>query len=141
MKLLIIGERPGKYNDGKRAFSGKSGERLAEFLGMTKQEFLDHVDTVNLFNDVSNHWNAQAAVKRAKEINVKDRIVLLMGYKVADAFEVKGSYFELVNIPNAFEAYIFPHSSGANRFWNSPSNTEMAKRFFREKFIDASTLE
>jgi hypothetical protein len=56
----------------------------------------------------------------------------MLGRRVADVFGVLANvgYFEK-KLYNGAEAYVLPHPSGVNRWWNDPKNMHTAMVFMR----------
>jgi len=150
VKPLIIGQAPARGNDGKPPFSGRSGARLAELIGVTKNGLYtgdvlpEYFDLVNLLPA----WQGKQGkgdvfdMKTAKlkagilihELNEgPPRSILMMGRKVRRAMGVNGDweYLEWFDFYK-HEAVIFPHPSGVNRWWNDQANYGEARFFLRD---------
>lgn len=141
MKPLIVGEAPSKNEITERPIEGRIGRRLAACCDMSLDAFLAHFDRVNLlhvrqdtrekgFEFDGAAANHAAIQMRADNAFVKDRIVLLLGRRVAMAFGCPQGYFERWFIDEA-EAYVLPHPSGVNRWWNMAANEERMQTFMK----------
>lgn len=140
-KPLIIGEAPSKNETTEHPIEGRVGKRLATCCGMTLQDFLKHFDRVNLLHvrqdtkEKGFEFDAKAGKAAADELRKSfqpDQVVLFLGGRVSEAFGVHGPYFEqrVVNGINT-RAFIVPHPSGVNRWWNDPANLAQMNTFMR----------
>jgi uracil-DNA glycosylase len=139
MRTLIIGQAPGRSGDGE-PLSGRIGKRLASLCGMTLEEYLAYFDRTNLLD----YWPGAAARgdlfmslrdsklrAQAMRPKVEGRVVVLLGFNVSAAFEVK-------HRPLFFEPHwggifgVCPHPSGINMWWNQRQNVEHARLFWRQ---------
>jgi uracil-DNA glycosylase len=152
-KPLFIGEAPSRTSDPKVAFSGRSGQRLANIAGLSHDEFLRRVDTVNLLgywpgkrgkgDDLDPFQAAVAATNVLFERCVGRKLVFLVGRRVADAFGFRDydllsgyiapskNIFGVRPSMNGPTWVVLPHPSGVNRWWNDPANVRKAKRLLR----------
>lgn len=141
MKPLVVGEAPSKNEVTERPLEGRVGRRLADLCGLTLPEFLEQFERVNLlhvrqdtrekgfeFDDVE-AWR-EAGILRAQGAFMQPRTVLLLGKRVARAFGCPTEYFARWWIDRA-EAFVVPHPSGINRWWNDHANVDKAARFMR----------
>ena len=137
-KPLIVGQAPSKDTDGRPPFSGRSGKRLAELLGVPHEclgELFDLANLVPTFPGKQGKGDAfpmDVARANAARLNPWGRpFVLLVGKQVAQACGFKhASYFDLLFMNNV-STFIVPHPSGVNRWWNDPANREKAEAFMR----------
>jgi uracil-DNA glycosylase len=137
VKPLIIGEAPSKNEATERPIEGRIAKRLAKCAGLSLEEFLEHFDRVNLLHvrqdtkDKGFLFDLPAAKVEATRIvtTIKPhQVVILLGGRVAEAFGIHHEYFVEVPLGEGF-AYIVPHPSGVNRWWNSPYNVRNASVF------------
>lgn len=136
MTILLLGEAPARGT--KVPFDGQSGDRLRKLLGT---EF-NRLRLMNLYQmsraraGKGSEWNANAARKRAKQFVIPADFVLLAGRRVAAAFGIpKGvRYFEPCMVHDVV-AYVIPHPSGVNQWWNVELNVQRAKNFFAAFFM------
>lgn len=144
MGVLLVGQGPGRSaKPGARAFDGPglSGERFPKLLGVTRVEFLNRVETVNLLERFSGKCGkgdafdlGWANLRACQLMNRRRTIFLLAGYNVARAFGIRTRYFERVDFCNHTTMYVVPHPSGINRWWNDFNNVETARKFLSELF-------
>lgn len=97
-KTLVIGQAPAKQTVGKPAFSGKSGPKFAELLGVPFEELHQHFDLTNLLDffpgpspgekDRGDRFPIFEAKKRALDMlpELDGRTVVFVGKNVARAF-------------------------------------------------------
>lgn len=144
---LIIGQAPARGNDGKLPFAGSSGAKLARMAGVGESgdDLPAHFDMVNLMSlypgkKSNSKKGDDFDLAEAKQIadlllvtlqNDPPRWVLLMGRNVAAAFgEPDRAYFDPWRV-QAHRFVVFPHPSGVNRWYNSPTNTDRATYFIQ----------
>lgn len=139
MKPLIVGEAPSKNEVTERPLEGRVGRRLAKCCGLSFEDYLERFVRVNLLHvrqDTKEHgflFDLPAAKKEAAQLMTsfaRGQIVLLLGGRVAEAFGVHDHYFAKVALGKA-EAYILPHPSGVNRWYNDVSNVMKMETFMR----------
>lgn len=139
MKPLIIGEAPSKNEVTERPIEGRVGRRLAACAGLSFGDFLYHFERVNLLHERQETIGkgftfdtvaARIEADRLRSTFVPDQVVLLLGGRVAEAFGIHDEYFTK-HILNKAHAYLVPHPSGVNRWWNEAANVEKANAFMR----------
>lgn len=135
MRVLLVGEAPARGT--KRPFEGRSGIKLRELLGAN----FERLRLRNLYRNPKpkdrqgSVWHLHAARRRAKRFRLNGDLVLLAGKRVADAFGIRGvRYFEPCLLRGTI-AYVVPHPSGVNRWWNVETNRYRARRFFAALFL------
>jgi uracil-DNA glycosylase len=141
MTITIIGQAPGARNGKRRAFEGRSGDRLAEAAGLRGHaELRRRADVTNLlrrFPGKSGRIKGDAfpmrRARRAARIRKLEGVVLLIGRGVARAFDVDAPFLRWVRRGDARIAVV-PHPSGVNLWWNSAENRRRARRFLRRLF-------
>ena len=150
MKTLIIGQAPAKDTVGQPTFSGKSGPKFAELLGVEHSRLWDVFDVVNLIDyypgppDDKTKRGDAFPMKEARLIAngmvkaMSRRTVVFVGKNVARAFRVASlEYFEwfvtsLAPDDQGFYKFcVVPHPSGISHFWNDPERVERARLFMR----------
>lgn len=75
-------------------------------------------------------WDARRAREAAEALAAvvePDRLLVMLGHRVASAFRLDGRYLDVR--PGSFPSVVFPHPSAVNRWWNDPRNVERARRF------------
>lgn len=137
MKPLIIGEAPNRNGDPARPLGGACGRRLADLCGITPREFARRFQRVNVLAAWPGAQSikgatfpmsaARTAASRLRRRFVAGRIVIVLGRRVARAFEVDGEYFEPQRVAGA-TIVIVPHPSGVNRWYNSRQHERLARR-------------
>lgn len=139
MKPLIIGEAPSKNEVTERPIEGRIGRRLAVCAGLSFGDFLHHFDRVNLLHERQEVFGkgftfdtvaARIEADRLRSSFGREQTVLLLGGRVAEAFGVRDEYFTR-HVINDANAYLLPHPSGINRWWNDPMNMEKMNVFMR----------
>lgn len=140
MKPLIVGEAPGKNGNPLMPIEGRVGQRLADCCGLTLVEFLSTFDRVNLLqvqpqdSGKGATFNVKEAGRAARELErtfATRQTVLLLGKRVAAAFRISNvPYFDCFLVNHA-KAYVVPHPSGVNRWWNDPENELQMMRFMQ----------
>ena len=150
MKTLIIGQAPAMNTEGKAAFSGKSGPKFAELLGVEHLRLWDTFDVVNLIDyypgkpkdktkrgDAFPMREAKYAAEGMRKL-MNERAVVMVGRNVARAFKVHTLDFFDWFVDAAgygdcgfFRYCVVPHPSGISRYWNDPERVERAKLFMR----------
>jgi hypothetical protein len=146
MRLLIVGEAPSSSRG--EALSGRSGQRLAELMGLTLPEYLAAFERVNLLDDCQERFGKGMAfpllpaMGRAFELQAGPWThYLLCGKRVGAAFgfdPVRVRYLRWYL--HAGRRYgIIPHPSGIVRWYNDPANLARARRWLRRLGRSAST--
>jgi uracil-DNA glycosylase len=141
MKPLLIGIAPGKrWHAGDRPLAGRAASLFASLAGVTADEWLARVDTMNLLptwpgrrpDGKGDHTPRQRAHRAAREAPVEGRVVVYVGREVARAFgHGDAPWFRIIPDEWAAEAYAMPHPSGLSRWWNSADNRRAAGAFLR----------
>jgi hypothetical protein len=104
-----------------------TGDRLRRLImGIPAAQYLRDFDRVNL---CPHRWSMHEAREHAERIRAgEDRLVVLLGRKVCEAFDIKDPPLTVVD--NRF--VLLPHPSGLNRHWNVPGNFARARAFLVE---------
>ena len=134
---MLVGQAPARTTEGRGAFEGPSGVRLAGMLGVTLRELLGAADRVNLLDHYPGaHPTAPSGdafpvdegrvAAAALMPGLAGRDVLLAGRAVASCFRVAAPYFEWREHEAGFSACVIPHPSGASRYWNDPTRRRFA---------------
>jgi hypothetical protein len=92
---------------------GCAGERLCHrVMGLRRGTYLSSFERVNLLQGPK--WSAPLARMAAAEMRGRtNRVVILLGRRVAEAFGYRGAI-----IPSGEDDVLLPHPSGRNRIWN-----------------------
>lgn len=152
---LIIGQAPSKFTaaaKGCRPFSGWSGRRLAEILGLSFAEMHKRIEFRNLLNYFPGRAGAKgdefpeeeaAASARVLLAAISGRKVILAGRSVAAAFGVPNAYFcETTTVPTGTGVSgaivgVIPHPSPVNAWYNVPGREKRVRDFVLNFFFSA----
>lgn len=144
MRVVFVGEAPNRARPSGKKFPALwpfvpgSGARLAKYLGLSPKEFWRQGWTlVNLFDKPVVVWDPNEASLEATFICVQylymQRWVLVMlGKKVAKAFNDVRPYFEPRVDCDGNVAIVVPHPSGRCRAWNDSRNVARFRKVMRE---------
>ena len=141
MKLVLVGQAPARAS-GSRAFDGRSGDRLAAYMGLADRgELLATLECLNLLRrypgsagekgDLFPRAGARRAARRLLG-RLTGRWVLLAGKNVAGAFGMGTEYLTWETHPGGFRAAVIPHPSGVNHWWNDERNRRTFRRWARQ---------
>lgn len=148
-KVLFVGEAPTPENVGSPLdpHCCDSGRRLLRYTGWEVDEFLHGLaDRTNVFPWPMPRWapaDARQARLNMQALVTRYERVVLLGRKVASAFQHDGEFFAWQRwfcVEGGVQRYwaVCPHPSGANRWWNDPDNVKKARRFFNRLATDLS---
>ena len=149
-KPLIIGQAPGPSTDPLHPLcplprSGTGG-RLAEFAGLTAQEYTDLFDRANLLQFFPGKWKrddkfprvSAAIAASAMKPLLRGRCLILLGRNVAGAFGYSSRQLSFHDCFYdhiwGFEVVVIPHPSGRNRWYRDAENLKQSQEFWA-KFI------
>lgn len=148
MRPLVIGEAPSKNEITPRPLEGRVGRRLALLAGLSHDDYLSTFERLNLLEVRQDRapkgftFDMEAAKKAATRLLqgpiVPGRLVLLLGFRVAGAFGLKNERFVKQDLHGA-EAYVLPHPSSVNRWWNDADNVKVASTFMHNVVSGRST--
>lgn len=99
--------------------------RLCRILGLNVRQYLARFDRYNLIAG-DERWSAPLARLRAASIEAAypDTPLILLGARVADAFDVNGPPWHCHCVQGGRPRYfLIPHPSGRSRAWNRPDAT------------------
>lgn len=146
-KILIIGQAPSRsHAKGRRALDGpRSGDRLAQLAGLSRDELFARADAVNLLHrwygkagkgDAFPLEPARAQARAMLETFSRKSYagVIFLGQNVAHAFGLrKAPLCEWIHCPytRGLKVAVLPHPSGINLWYNSARNVAIAKSFMR----------
>lgn len=129
--VVFVGQSASKSTVDTGPFSGASAKRLAEFLGLSLEEFRSGFRTVNLFEGwpgkkgKGDAFDLPAARESAAAILSIPGHYVCLGKSVAAAFGVaKKPMLEWQTVGECQVAWL-PHTSGLNLFYNSAANRTM----------------
>lgn len=157
-KVVLLGQAPSRDTDGGEPFSGRSGRRIAELMGIEHHELGKRFALANVFD----RWPGPSGrgkgdafpVKRARTLacamrqGLRGRRVVAFGSQVARILihDDRGEEWilpfgdcdwpQLMNDekPELLLALV-PHPSGVNRWWNERDNVARAQRFLRSLVV------
>lgn len=144
MKPLLIGQAPGPNTDPRLPLyplpSTSAGGRLAEFMGLSRTQYLRSFDRVNVLQEFPGKYErddkfpvAQAKIAAAAmKPFLSGRDVVFVGRSVADVFGYKGIDFCTWYQDDSLETYFacIPHTSGRNFWYNKEENRSLVRRFW-----------
>lgn len=123
-KILLVGELNPYGSNPEYALypypAHASGNRLRKILGLSLAAYLNEHDRVNLCGGT---WSSRAARLKAREIletRAPGSGVVLLGTKVAHAFDVAYPGGVVHVTPRGLRLLVLPHPSGRNLVWNTP---------------------
>jgi hypothetical protein len=139
-KPLLVGEQNPYGGDPYFALypspEGCSGHRLCcLILGMRRAAYLDSFDRKNLCDG---KWDMRLARRWAQELRTWPAPIILLGSKVARAFEFVP--FEPFTVQDGGKTLILPHPSGLCRMWNEPGSFARARLFVAQVVPSVSHL-
>jgi hypothetical protein len=112
----------------------------------------------NLFDDPVEGWQAKDAERVARRLwanltgereavlaqygiwdhtVAEARVVVLLGQKVATAFDVRHPHLFVLCQTSGPAMAVMPHPSGRNRYWNEPAHIARAEQFLRGLLLTA----
>ena len=131
-RVLVLGEAPSRSSVASAPLSGRGGARLAALAGVAPAELPARFDLANLLpawpgpgSGSGSAFPAAEARRAAAALDLAGRRVVALGGRVAAALGARGARFEVVEARGA-TVLLFPHPSGASRFWNDPASVERA---------------
>lgn len=152
-RLVLIGQAPGPNTDPRLPLfpepSTSAGGRLLEIMGVPRAEYLALTERINLLNYYPGKWangdrwplaEARIAAEAVAPL-LAGRCVVLVGRNVAQAFDNKADYHvwttqqvrrrcPIARCPGLAEFAVVPHTSGRNRWYNDPENSQEARSFW-----------
>lgn len=133
---LIVGEAPSATSDPETPISGECGKRLARYASLSLSDFQAKFARMNLImkypgkdeGSKGTRWDAATAKRFADVVDSKDRLVILLGLRVAAAFGFKADYLEEKPYRGGLFV-IVPHPSGINQWYNKWRNVAKVKKY------------
>jgi hypothetical protein len=149
-KIGLVGQAPSRRGDPRKPLAGPNGQKIARLAGMSYEE---------LIACRRKHLNTQYTPKRGKgkafdhaegNVNAADVLldwrverIVLLGKNVARCFGLRDLPFLAEIRIYGRRFLIFPHPSGANRWWNERRNErraqELLQRFLRGENLPAGS--
>ena len=131
MRLVLIGQAPGPRS-GPRPFDGRSGDRLATYMGMDgRLDLFARMECLNLLRSYPGSTGGKGdRFPRSRAMTAARRLlgrlegcsVLLAGKNVAAAFRVRSDYLAWEDHVAGGRFAVIPHPSGVNHWWNDEAN-------------------
>ncbi len=136
MQILLLGEAPARGTTAPFSNECVSGKRFRELVG----DHFNRLKCANLFTRPTS-WDLERFRRQASRVVLDAEIILLAGKRLANAFGIRNvAYFEPCMLQGRI-AYVIPHPSGRNRFWNNEFNRFRAERFFTALFLALDGVE
>ncbi len=138
LRPLLVGATPNPRSNSPTALAGRCTGFLAMISGLSYDVITEDFERVNLVPEVVfGNWPARMARENATKMSAtrcQYRDVLLLGKDVGNAFGLKCSFFEEVDVGcgDAFHSYLIPHPSGLCRTWNNPVSRAIGGKLIRE---------
>jgi hypothetical protein len=139
MKPLLIGQAPSRKGDPAKPLSRDPlASRLAHLCGLTKEEYLDAFERVNILDAWPGKCGKGDAFPLAETrrnaalitADIRNERVVLLGKSVARSFGIKANVLKWFRF-GAGRAIVLPHPSGVNRWYNDENNVIAARRIMR----------
>lgn len=137
--LVLIGEAPGGTlsiaHRPALALTGRAGRAICDLAGWDWTTYLRRTERHNLFLDPmpDGRWPRRLAAVRARQLalRLEGRTIILLGAKVAEAFDLAEEplYSWLYWATDWANVAKIPHPSGRNRMWNDPAEKARARAF------------
>ena len=144
MVPLLIGQAPGLNTRPDLPLypvpATMTGGRLAALMGLTPREYLVRFERINLLQEYPGRTGrddkfpmgvARAAAGAIKPL-LSDRVVVLVGRNVANAFGHDTPFHQWSEPGFCRMLAVVPHPSGRNHWYNDPANRELAQDFWRD---------
>lgn len=152
MRVVIVGEAPGRRGDPSKPLSGAVGKNLAAICGMTEAAFRKSFVLDNVLREwpgrkpgaKGDRWSAGAARLATARFRFGDdpSLFVFLGKRVAKAFGVPNPGRSLcTTFDNGRSLWaVVPHPSAVNRWWNDATNVARASVFFRREVVMKALL-
>lgn len=109
-----------------------AGGRLCRLiLQLEVRDYLFRYDRRNLCTEKWSERGARAAATQIMSLS-NGRVIVLLGSRVARAFEVEFQPFTVLNQGGSSRFVVLPHPSGLSRLWNRIGAVDDARRALRE---------
>ena len=145
-KIGLVGQAPSRRGDPRKPLAGPNGQKIARLAGMSYDE---------LIACRRKHLNTHYSGKRGKgdafdhakgNVNAADVLldwrverIVLLGKNVARCFGFRDLPFLAEIRIYGRRFLIFPHPSGANRWWNERRNERRARQLL-QRFLRGETV-
>lgn len=114
------------------------GYHLYQLTGLRNRAlYMEHADRINLI-PVARQWSAEYAYCAAQHMvrggMLRDRLVILCGTRVRDAFALSVALWRIREVSNnAWQVVFMPHPSANHRAWSDPAVVERCRAFMRRR--------
>jgi uracil-DNA glycosylase len=145
-KIGLVGQAPSRRGDPRKPLAGPNGQKFARLAGISYDELIAcrrrHLNT-----HYSRKRGKGDAFDRAKgNVNAADVLldwrverIVLLGKNVARCFGFRDLPFLAEIRIYGRRFLIFPHPSGANRWWNERQNERRARQLL-QRFLRGETV-
>lgn len=134
--VTFIGQAPSRQTKRHLGWAqGRTTKALARLAGCTYESLALRANFVNLLGRwpgrmaKGDRWPLNRARMAAKRLKLAGRVILL-GQQVARAFGASRAFLEPFQL-NGAQAFILPHPSRINRWWNDARNRRRARSMLR----------
>lgn len=139
MKVLLIGQAPGRNGSADRPLEGRIAKKLAGLVGVSIEDWLKGTERMNLLSEFPGKagkgdvWPKKRAAQLADEMKslLVGRTVLLVGRNVAAAFGLYKLPWLVWVEEFEVRVAVMPHPSGIVLWWNSAENREKVRMFLK----------
>lgn len=140
-RITLVGQAPSGESNPRRPLAGRSGDRVCAMMELVDYDSLARRFVLkNVLPEFpraavdGDLLPAKAARLRARRLQIKTPLLVMLGKGVANAFGCSDmAYFEWF----LFERYgkvhvacVVPHPSGKSRWWNDLGNRARGEAFF-----------
>jgi hypothetical protein len=144
-KIGLVGQAPSRRGDPRKPLAGPNGQKIARLAGMSYDELIacrrKHLNTHRSGErDKGNAFDHAKGNINAADVLLDWRVerIVLLGKDVARCFGFRDLPFLAEIRIYGRRFLIFPHPSGANRWWNEQQNEERARQFL-QRFLRGET--
>jgi uracil-DNA glycosylase len=138
-KIGLVGQAPSRRGDPRRPLAGPNGQKIARLAGMSYDELIacrrKHLNT----HYTPKHDKGKAFDHAKGNVNAADVLldwrverIVLLGKNVARCFGLRDLPFLAEIRIYGRRFLIFPHPSGANRWWNERRNERRAQELLQQ---------
>jgi hypothetical protein len=145
-KIGLVGQAPSRRGDPRKPLAGPNGRKIARLAGMSYDELIAcrrrHLNPNysgkrhkgDGFDDAKGYVNAADVL-----LDWRVERIVLLGKNVARCFGLRDLPFLAEMRIYGRRFLLFPHPSGANRWWNERRNERRARRLL-QRFLRGETV-
>jgi uracil-DNA glycosylase len=145
-KIGLVGQAPSRRGDPRKPLAGPNGQKIARLAGISYDELIacrrKHLNTHrsgqrakgNAFDHAKGNVNAADVL-----LDWRVERIVLLGKDVARCFGFRDLPFLAEISVYGRRFLIFPHPSGANRWWNERHNERRARQLL-QRFLRGETV-